>query len=232
VLGFVTIAPPLHRGTWAELVAGGSGLILAPKPAGLAWEAAAAIPLAASTALDAVDAVDPKAGDTVLVMGGTGGVGAFAIQFAVQRGARVIATAKPREDDAFVRSLGATETIDWTQSGLGDAVRRLVPDGLTALIDMVSQAEAFMALAALVRDGGRASTTLGAADVPALAERSITATNVMGTPTPEKLSSLAEQAASGTLQVHIQQTFPLADALSAMAAFSAGTRGKLVLTVE
>jgi NADPH2:quinone reductase len=232
VLGFVTIAPPLHRGTWAELVAGGSGLILAPKPAGLAWEAAAAIPLAASTALDAVDAVDPKAGDTVLVMGGTGGVGAFAIQFAVQRGARVIATAKPREDDAFVRSLGATETIDWTQSGLGDAVRRLVPDGLTALIDMVSQAEAFMALAALVRDGGRASTTLGAADVPALAERGITATNVMGTPTPEKLSSLAEQAASGTLQVHIQQTFPLADALSAMAAFSAGTRGKLVLTVE
>jgi NADPH2:quinone reductase len=232
VLGFVTIAPPLHRGTWAELVAGGSGLILAPKPAGLAWEAAAAIPLAASTALDAVDAVDPKAGDTVLVMGGTGGVGVFAIQFAVQRGARVIATAKPREDDAFVRSLGATETIDWTQSGLGDAVRRLVPDGLTALIDMVSQAEAFMALAALVRDGGRASTTLGAADVPALAERSITATNVMGTPTPEKLSSLAEQAASGTLQVHIQQTFPIADALSAMAAFSAGTRGKLVLTVE
>jgi NADPH2:quinone reductase len=232
VLGFVTIAPPLHRGTWAELVAGGSGLILAPKPAGLAWEAAAAIPLAASTALDAVDAVDPKAGDTVLVMGGTGGVGVFAIQFAVQRGAQVIATAKPGEDDAFVRSLGATETIDWTQSGLGDAVRRLVPDGLTALIDMVSQAEAFMALAALVRDGGRASTTLGAADVPALAERSITATNVMGTPTPEKLSSLAEQAASGTLQVHIQQTFPLADALSAMAAFSAGTRGKLVLTVE
>jgi NADPH2:quinone reductase len=232
VLGFVTIAPPLHRGTWAELVAGGSGLILAPKPAGLAWEAAAAIPLAASTALDAVDAVDPKAGDTVLVMGGTGGVGAFAIQFAVQRGARVIATAKPREDDAFVRSLGATETIDWTQSGLGDAVRRLVPDGLTALIDMVSQAEAFMALAALVRDGGRASTTLGAADVPALAERGITATNVMGTPTREKLSSLAEQAAGGTLQVPIQRAFPLADALSAMAAFSAGTRGKLVLTVE
>ena len=232
VLGFVTIAPPLHGGTWAELVAGGSGLILAPKPTGLAWEAAAAIPLAASTALDAVDAVDPKAGDTVLVMGGTGGVGAFAIQFAVQRGARVIATAKLGEDDAFVRSLGATETIDWTQSGLGDAVRRLVPDGLTALIDMVSQAEAFMALAALVKDGGRASTTLGAADVPALAERGITATNVMGTPTPEKLSSLAEQAAGGTLQVPIQQTFPLADAPSAMAAFSAGTRGKLVLTVE
>jgi NADPH:quinone reductase-like Zn-dependent oxidoreductase len=231
VLGFVTSAPPLHSGTWAELVAGGAGLILARKPAALDWDAAAAIPLAASTALDAVDTVDPKSGHTVLIMGGTGGVGSFAIQFAAQRGARVIATAKPGDEDAFVRSLGATETIDWTQSGLGDAVRRLAPDGLTALIDAVSRGEAFMALAALVKDGGRASTTLGAADVPALAARGVTATNVMGTPTPEKLALLAQQAASGTLQVAIQQTFPLADAPAAIAAFSAGTRGKLVLSV-
>jgi NADPH:quinone reductase-like Zn-dependent oxidoreductase len=232
VLGFVTIAPPLRSGTWAQLVTGGADLILARKPAGLGWEAAAAIPLAASTALDAVDAVDPKPGDTVLIMGGTGGVGAFAIQFAAQRKARVIATAKPGDDDGFVRSLGATETIDWTQSGLGDTVRRLAPDGLAALIDVVSQAEAFMALAALLQQGGRASTTLGAADVPALAERGVRATNVMGTPTADKLAALAQQAAAGTLQVPIQQTFPLADASSAIEAFSAGTRGKLVLIVD
>src|SRR5215213_4458294 len=75
VLGFVTSTPPLHRGTWAELVAGGPDLVLARMPADLSWEAAAAIPLAASTALDAVDAVDPKPGDTLLVMGATGGVG-------------------------------------------------------------------------------------------------------------------------------------------------------------
>jgi NADPH:quinone reductase-like Zn-dependent oxidoreductase len=232
VLGFVTSAPPLHSGTWAELVAGGAGLILARKPAGLGWAAAAAIPLAGSTALDAVDAVDPKRGDTVLAMGATGGVGMFAIQLAAQRGARVIATATPGEDDAFVRSLGATETIDWTQSGLGETVRRIAPGGLAGLIDAVSRAEAFMALAALVQDGGRVSTTLGAADVSVLAERGVTATNVVGTPTPEKLSSLAVQAASGTLQVRVQQTFPLADALSAIETFNAGTRGKVVLTVD
>jgi NADPH:quinone reductase-like Zn-dependent oxidoreductase len=232
VLGFVTSTPPLHRGTWAELVAGGPDLVLARKPADLSWEAAAAIPLAASTALDVVDAVDPKPGDTLLVMGATGGVGAFAVQLAVQRGARVIATAIPGEDDAFVRSLGAAETIDWRPAGLGDSVRRLAPDGVAGLIDMVSRGEAFMALAGLVRRGGRASTTLGAADVPALAERGVTATNVMGSPTSEKLASLAEQAAAGTLQVPIQQTFPLADAPSAIEAFSAGTRGKLVLAIE
>jgi NADPH:quinone reductase-like Zn-dependent oxidoreductase len=231
VLGFVTIAPPLQRGTWAELLAGGNDLVLARKPAGLAWEAAAALPLAASTALDAVDAVDPRPGDAILIMGATGGVGAFAVQLAAQRGARVIASARPGEDDAFVRSLGASETIDYTQAGLGDTVRRLTPDGLAGLIDAVSQAEAFMALAALVRDGGRASTTLGAADAAALARRGVQATNVMGTPTPEKLALLAEQAAAGTLQVPIQETFALADAPAALASFSAGTRGKIVLRI-
>ena len=231
VLGFVTSAPPLHSGTWADLVAGAGDLILARKPAGLAWEAAAAIPLAASTALDAVMAVDPGPGDTVLIMGATGGVGAFAVQFAARRGARVIASAKAGEDDAFVRSLGAAETVDYTLSGLGDTVRRLAPDGLNALIDAVSRGEAFMALAALLGEGGRASTTLGAADVEALAVRGIRATNIGGAPTPEKLASFADQAAAGTLEVPIQRVFPLAEAASALAAFSEGKRGKLVLTI-
>jgi NADPH2:quinone reductase len=232
VLGFVAISPPLHTGTWAELVDGRADLVLARKPAGLDWNAAAAIPLAASTALDAVDAVDPKPGDTVLIMGATGGVGAFAVQLAAQRGARVLASAKPGEDEAFVRELGAAETIDYTQSGLGDTVRRLAPDGLAGLIDVVSQAEAFGPLAALVREGGRAATTLGAADVAALAERNVTATNVMGTPTPEKLASLAEQTAAGTLHVPVQQTFPIAEFQAAMTSFTGGTRGKIVLAVD
>jgi NADPH2:quinone reductase len=231
VLGFVTITPPLHTGTWAELVGGGADLVLARKPAELAWDAAAAIPLAASTALDAVTAVDPGPGDSVLIMGSTGGVGAFAVQFAAQRGARVIASAKPGEDDAFVRSLGASETIDYTQTGLGDSVRALTPDGLIGLIDVVSHGEAFMAVAALVHDGGRAATTLGAADIDALAKRGVRATNVNGSPTPEKLAAFAEQAVAGTLQVPVQQTFALADAPAAIASFSAGTRGKIVLTI-
>ena len=66
VLGFVPTLPPLHDGTFAQSIAG-SGLVLAVKPAELSFEVAAAIPLAGVTALDAVDAVAPKAGDTVLV---------------------------------------------------------------------------------------------------------------------------------------------------------------------
>jgi NADPH:quinone reductase-like Zn-dependent oxidoreductase len=143
VLGFVTSAPPLHDGTWAELVAGGANLILARKPAGLTWDVAAALPLAAATALDSVDAVDPAPGDTVLIVGATGGVGSFAPQLAAQRGARVIATAKPGDEDAFVRSLGAHETVDYTKPALDDAIRSLAPDGLSGLIDLVNRGEAF-----------------------------------------------------------------------------------------
>jgi NADPH:quinone reductase-like Zn-dependent oxidoreductase len=230
VLGFVPSAPPLHVGTWAELV-GGPSLIVARKPAELGWDAAAAIPLAGATALDSIDAVDPSPGDAVLIMGATGGVGAFAIQLAAQRGARVIASARPGDEDAFVRGLGATETIDYRQTGLGDTVRRLAPGGLVGLIDLVSSPEAFAPLAALVRAGGRAATTLGAADIAALADRGVTATNIMGTPTSQKIARLAAAASAGELQVRIQQAFPLAEFEAAIAAFNAGTLGKLVLTV-
>jgi len=229
VIGFITSAPPLHDGTWAERVVGGAGLILAPKRDSIDWETAAAIPLAGSTALDAVDAVDPRPGDTVLIMGATGGVGAFAIQLAAARGARVLASAKPDADTDFVLGLGAAEAIDYTKSGLGDTVRALTPDGLAGLIDAVSRAEAFGPLAALVRDGGRAATTLGAADVAALAARGVTATNIMGAPTPEKLTALAAQVAEGTLRVPVEATFELEDFGQALEAFAAGTRGKLVI---
>jgi len=229
VLGFITSLPPLHDGTWADQAVSDVKLILAHKPAALDWLEAGAIPLAGSTALDAVDAVAPRPGDAVLIMGATGGVGAFAIQLAAARGARVLASAKPGEDSDFVRSLGAAEVIDYTQPGLGDTVRRLTPDGLAGLIDAVSRAEAFGPLAALLRGGGRAATTLGAADVAALAARGVTATNVAGTPTTQKLSMLAEQAANGRLRVPIQASYELEDFGSAIDAFGSGTRGKIVL---
>ena len=125
-------------------------------------------------------------------------------------------------------SLGAAEAIDYTLSGLGDTVRRLTPDGLAGLIDAVSRAEAFGPLAALVRDGGRAATTLGAADVEALAARGVTATNIAGSPTTEKLTRSppgrrghAARAGPGHVRARGLR--------GRLAAFAAGTRGKLVM---
>ncbi len=230
VMGFIPSTPPLHDGTYAEVVAS-SSVILARKPGGLSFEVAAAIPLAASTALDAVDAVDLGPGDVVVVAGATGGVGSFAVQLAAQRGATVIATARPGDEEAFVRRLGASDTIDYSGGDVAGSIRAKYPDGVTALIDTVSREDAFGPMAALVRDGGRIATTLGAADVDALGERNVRATNVMGTPSPEKLTQLAEAVASGSLRVEVQRTYPLENANEALQAFSKGTLGKLVLVM-
>jgi NADPH:quinone reductase-like Zn-dependent oxidoreductase len=231
VFGFVSTMPPLRVGAYAELVAGGPELVLARKPAGLSYEVAAAIPLVGATALDAVDAIEAGPEDTVLIVGATGGVGSLAVQLAAQRGASVIGTAKPGEDDAFVRALGAADTVDYAAGDVAEAIRARYPAGIDALIDVVSRGDVFTRLAGLVRDGGHIASSMGAADVEGLAARGIRATNLMGTPTPEKLAMLAAQVAAGTLRVEVQQTFPLADAPAAFAVFTAGTRGKLVLTV-
>jgi NADPH:quinone reductase len=233
VLGFIPLMPPLHVGSWAELVPAGPDVPLARKPASLSFEVAAAIPLAGVAALDAIQAADVKAGDTVVVVGATGGVGSFVVQFAAHHGTTVVATAKAGDEDAHVRALGATETIDYAEGDVAAALRSRFPDGIDVVIDLVNRdAEAFAAISSQVRDGGRIATTMGAADVDALAARGVRATNVMATPTADKLTEVAEHVAEGSVRVEVQETFPLADAEAAIAAFAAGTVGKLVLTVE
>jgi NADPH:quinone reductase-like Zn-dependent oxidoreductase len=231
VFGFIPAWPALHAGTYAELIAGGPELPLARKPAGLSFATAAAIPLAGAAALAAVEAAEVGPGTVLLVVGATGGVGSIVIQLAAQRGATVIATAGPGDDEAFVRSLGAAETVDFTEGDVAGAVRARHADGVDALIDLVNREDAFTAMSDIVRDGGHIATTMGAANVEALAARGIGATNVMGSPTPEKLASLAGQVAAGTLHIEIQRTYPLDQVRAAFEAFQAGTRGKLVLLI-
>jgi NADPH:quinone reductase len=233
VLGFIPLTPPLRVGSWAELIPAGPDVALARKPAALSFEVAAAIPLAGVAALDLINAADVRQGDTLVVIGATGGVGSFVVQFAAHHGAKVIATAKAGDEETHVRALGATETVDYAEDDVVEALRSRFPDGIDVLIDLVNRdAEAFTAISSLVRDGGRIATTMGAADVDALATRGVRATNVMATPTTDKLTEVAEHVAEGSVRVEVQETFPLADAGAATAAFTAGTVGKLVLTVE
>lgn len=229
VFGFVPSVPPLERGTYAERISG-SDLVLAPKPAGLDLHEAAALPLAGSAALDLLDAVDVKEGDTVLVVGATGGVGTLAVQLAARRGATVTATALP-EEHAFVRELGAAHAIDYSSAIIADAVRDRYPDGIVSLVDVVSQPDALTELGSVVRPGGRLATLLGAADVERFASRGITAVNVNAAPTAENLRLLADLASSGDLRVIIQGIYSIDQVGEAFEVFRQGTRGKLVLTI-
>ncbi len=229
VFGFIPSAPPLERGTWAEQVAG-SDLVIAARPAGVDAATAALLPLAGSAALDLLDAAAISAGDTLLVIGATGGVGAFVVQLAAARGATVIATARP-DEVGYVRDLGATETIDYTAGALADAVHSGQPDGVDAVIDLVNRGEAAAPIGALVRHGGHLASLMGGADVDGLAARNVTGANVLAAPTTAKLTTLAGLVGSGALRVPVQATYSLEQLGDAIAAFQAGTRGKIAIRI-
>lgn len=228
VFGFLT-GMVLGVGTLAEYLAVSADIAVARKSAGIGFEEAAALGVAGTTAQAAVDAVSPSSGERVLVAGASGGVGGFAVQLAALRGAHVIATALPDDADRL-RELGAAEVVDY-RGDCAETVRSRYPNGVDALIDVVNRGPDFDAMTELLADGGRVATALQAADAEALAARGIAASNVMTQSDPADLSRLAEQVESKEIVVPIQKVFPLDDAVSALDAFRAGKRGKLIVTV-
>jgi NADPH2:quinone reductase len=100
VFGFVLHAnPTVHERSWAELIALTPEMQVAPKPASLDLAAAGVAPLAGIAALAAVDALALSEGETILIVGATGGVGSFAVQLAARAGATIIAPALPEDGD-------------------------------------------------------------------------------------------------------------------------------------
>ena len=223
--------PVVGGGAYAEYV-GAPAAIVAKKPESVGFAEAAALPTPGLTALDLVDAVDPKERDTVLIVGATGGVGAYAVQLATRRGARVIATAR-QANEAFVRELGATETIDHTRENLVEAVRAVHPDGIGAIIDTVSDPEVLSRMAGLLKKGGRLASSVYAADVEGLAERSIKATNIGMQPSAQRLEELSWMVDAGEISVRLERTLPLEKAAEALEKSRTGhVRGKIVLLVD
>ena len=159
--------PVIGGGAYAEYVSAPAAIV-ARKPETVSFTQAAALPVPGLTAMDLVDAVDPKEGETVLIVGATGGVGPYAIQLAARRGARVIATAR-QANEAFARELGASEAIDYTRTDLPNAVRMTHPGGIEAIIDVVSERAVLGRLAGLVKEGGRLASSVYAADAESLA---------------------------------------------------------------
>jgi NADPH:quinone reductase-like Zn-dependent oxidoreductase len=176
VFGRVT-KPTLGGGTFAEYVAAPSSNPIAAKPRSISFEQAAALPIPGMAALVSVKEVKLRRGDTVLVVGATGSVGGYAVQLAAHRGAHVIGTADPSSEDDE-KAMGAAEVIDYRDQGVAATVKAAHPDGIDALIDAASDAASVKRLTDAVRSGGRVVTTRYAADVDALAKRSIRATNI------------------------------------------------------
>ena len=225
VFGFVPHADPtVHDGSWADLIAV-SADNAAAAPAGVDRAAAGAAPLAAITALAAVEALELEQGSTVLIVGATGGVGSYAVQLAAHAGATVIAPALP-EDEDYLRGLGASELID-RDADIAAAVRERYPDGVDALLDVVSyDPDQFDEHAAALEQGGRAASPISAAgEEPGRA-------NVMAVSSRENLERVGRLLADGALTVPIQASYGLGDAGEALQALAGShTQGKLAIEI-
>jgi NADPH:quinone reductase-like Zn-dependent oxidoreductase len=224
VYGFVPVAnPTVHDGSWAELITVLPPMSIAPKPSSVDFATAGAAPISAIAALIAIDALKISEGDTVLIVGATGGIGSVAVQLAAQAGATVVAPAFV-EDADYLSDLGAAELPD-RNADIITTVREAHPHGVDALLDLVSHAPG--AFDAVLGDGARvASTNDAAGEGPGR-------TNVLAAPTPENLHRLAELLEAGTLKVHIDQTFDIDHAADALQTLASGrVRGKIGIRVR
>lgn len=191
------LVPPLgSTGTYAEYVAAPEDAPLARVPRGLDPVVAASLPTPGVTALSIADLLQPLSGKTTLVVGATGAVGSFFTQFAAQAGARIVATARD-QDAVRLRGYGAVETIDYAKVDLAGAVRQTHADGIDVLVDLASDANAFRALAALVRRGGVAVTTRYVADEKALVSMGIAGINFRVQESPELLRRVGDAVVAG-----------------------------------
>ncbi|NHW46766.1 NADP-dependent oxidoreductase [Paenarthrobacter sp. MSM-2-10-13] len=210
----------VHGGSFAEYIALPERL-LARKPQSLEWNESAGLPLAGLTALQVLNRLGLTSGETVLIHGGSGGVGSLGIQIAVARGAKVIATASEKNHD-FLRSLGA-EAVAYGD-GLAEKVKALRPEGVEVVADFV---------------GGNLDTTLevlaGNGRHASIADSEVEAhggTWMWVNPVGAELQQLADLVDEHKIRVEVAQALPLAKAADAFRLNMEGhTRGKIVVTV-
>ncbi len=199
---------------------------LAPKPDRLDPVQAAAVPLSALTAWQAFfDHARLAAGQTVLIHGGAGGVGVFAVQLAHGAGARVIATASARDQD-FLRELGTDETIDYTAVRFEEVVQ-----GVDLVLDLVG-GDTLQRSWQVIRPGGML-VSIVSPQPPAAAEgRDVRFAYFIVEPNREELSQISALLDAEQLRPVIDTVFPLSQARQAYEQAAQGhPRGKIVLRV-
>ncbi|WP_188191981.1 NADP-dependent oxidoreductase [Nonomuraea sp. SYSU D8015] len=214
-------------GTIAEYVLVAEGPQLVHRPRALPPVQAAALPTVAMTAHCVLKAAALKPGDGVLVIGATGGVGALVVQQAAEAGVRVLATAA-RADTAYIRRLGAHETIDHTSGDTMAQARRLHPDGLNVVIDLINAGPALVPTAGIVAPGGRLISTLyGPAELDGLVPVYVRMEASTG-----DLARQVERVTANRMSVEVAATYPFGRSPQAMQDLATGkhTRGKIVIT--
>ena len=207
--------------------------IVARKPASLSHEEAAAVPLAGGTAYEAiVRRLGVQVGETVLIHGGAGGVGSFAVQIANSAGARVLATAGP-DNQELLDELGADVTIDYTQQDVAEvALDNTGGSGVDAVLDTVGGETVVNSIPA-TRPFGRLATILGAqGDLTPLYQKNQTLHGVLLARERARLREMTKLIERGQMRPVVDQVLDLREVGRAHERLDSGHgRGKIVLRV-
>ncbi|GIM14233.1 hypothetical protein Vretimale_17264 [Volvox reticuliferus] len=234
-------------GTYAELVSARADR-LTHIPAGVTFEQAAALPLAGMTAWQALAPSMPLSGKRVLILGGAGGVGHFAVQIAKSQGAYVAATCSSRNTEFVTQVLGADKAIDYTKENLQEAAGQ--PYDL--VVDLVGEEPSSWGV--LRRDGrmaavsfdntmkGRTGMWLAVLILTRVIRLKVMSAlgllpkydNVMQSMGPDQgLKQLAQMVAEGRVKVHVDRVMSLEQLPDAHEYVEQGrTRGKVVIKVD
>jgi NADPH:quinone reductase-like Zn-dependent oxidoreductase len=199
----------------------------APAPRSLPLQQAAGVPLAALTAWAALfDHGGLQAGQTVLVHGGAGGVGQFAIQLAHVAGARVLATASPANHELLLQ-LGADEAIDYAGGELEQRAK-----GVDVVLDTAGGATRERAWNLLRPGGLLAGIAMPPPDAVRAESLGVRAAMVAVMPNGARLEQIGALIDGGKLAVRIDSEFPLAEAAAAQRrSESRHARGKIILRI-
>src|SRR5947207_6967996 len=196
------------------------------KPKNINFVDAAAVPLAATTASQAlIDSGKIDNGQTVLIHGGSGGVGSFAIQIAKARGAKVIATASTAHQ-SLLKELGVDQAIDYTTTKFEDVVK-----DVDVVLNCV-RADALGRSYAVVKKGGVVVSITDEPDQTECAKRALQCSRLGAHPEAKVLDELTKLIEAGKIKPVVSQTFPLAEASKAHEQIETHhTLGKIVLKV-
>ncbi len=223
-----------HWGGLAEYVCAREGALVS-KPAGLTFEQAAAVPMAAVTALQGLrDKGQVRPGQKVLINGASGGVGTFAVQIAKYYGAEVTAVTSSRNMD-MARSLGADQVIDYTKEDFTKSDQRYdLIIGANGYHPIMDYARALVPGGIYVMTGGSGGQMFQALLLGALVSMTVNKkmTSLSASDSQKDLVFIKELIETNKIKPVIDKCYPLSETVEAFRYLGAGhARGKVVVTV-
>jgi NADPH:quinone reductase-like Zn-dependent oxidoreductase len=170
-----------------------------------------------------------QGGESIAIVGASGGIGHLAVQLAKRMGARVLAIASGEDGVALAKRLGADAAVDGRRGDVRGAARAFAPQGIDAALITAGGEVAEVTLAAL-REGGRAAYPDGVEPAPS-GRPGIRLDRFDGNADPDILGRLNRTIEAGPFEVHVARTFPLEQAAEAHRALGQHHLGKLALRV-